>query len=229
MKRYPLILSLITNKERTRAGTLPFAIWALWLALVMRSPAVTCYVDCGSGLDTNDGLSPTTAWQTVSRASQQTYGPGDSILLKRGCAWRGPGFKAKGNGSVQAPILLADYGAANLPRPIIDGVGAHEPAILLLNVQDWTVRNLDLTQHGQTPQALDANNEHGKDADPYSDEYMRAVVHVLGLGPPNDPDCGEGCTVRNIRLENLVVHDGGWNGIYASGGYYQFRTATFGV
>jgi hypothetical protein len=58
---------------------------------------------------------------------------------------------------------------------------------------------------------------------------MRAVVHVLGLGSPNEPNCGEGCAVRNIRLENLIVHDGSWNGIYASGGYYQLRTATYGV
>ncbi len=112
------------------------------------------------------------------------------------------------------------------PLPVIDGVGAHEPAVLLQNVQNWIVRNLELTQHGQTPQNLDANNEKGKDADQYSDEYMRAVVHVLGLGPPDDPNCGEACTVRNIRLENLVVRDGSWNGIYASGGYYQLRSAT---
>src|SRR5690349_8757929 len=131
-----------------------------------------------------------------SRANQPVYGPGDSILLKRGCSWSGAGFKAKGNGSVTSPILLADYGAPNLPLPVIDGVGAHEPAVLLQNVQNWTVRNLELTQHGQTPQALDANNEHGKDADQYSDEYMRAVVHVLGLGPPGVTDCGEGCAAR---------------------------------
>ena len=34
-------------------------------------------------------------------------------------------------------------------------------------------------------------------------------------------NCGEGCTVRNIVLNNLVVRDGSWNGIYASGGFYR--------
>jgi hypothetical protein len=191
-------------------------------------PAATFHVDCTNGRDANSGLSPATAWQTIARANQQTYGPGDRILLRRGCVWQGPGFKASGNGSVGAPILLADYGDTNLPRPVIDGVGAHEPAVLLQNVQHWTVRNLELTQHGQTPQNLDPNNEKGKDADQYSDEYMRAVVHVLGLGPPDDTACGEACTVRNVRLENLVVRDGSWNGIYASGGFYQLRSARFG-
>lgn len=197
--------------------------------MVSSLSAATYHVDSLGGNDGNSGLSPAAAWRTIGRANQPSYLPGDSILLKRGSVWQGVGFKAKGNGSVQAPILLADYGEASLPLPIIDGVGAHEPAVLLQNVQNWILRNLELTQHGQTPQNLDSNNEHGKDADQYSDEYMRAVVHVLGLGPPNDPNCGEACTVRNIRLENLLVRDGSWNGIYASGGYYQLRTATYGV
>lgn len=204
------------------------AIFLLGLNLVSSLPAASYYVDSLNGSDANTGVSSSSAWQTIQRVNQTPHAPGDSILLKRGCVWQGTGFKANGNGSVLSPITLADYGDANLPLPVIDGVGPHEPAVLLQNVQNWIVRNLELTQHGQTPQNLDPNNEKGKDADQYSDEYMRAVVHVLGLGPPNDPNCGEGCTVRNIRLENLIVHDGSWNGIYASGGYYQLRTATYG-
>lgn len=191
--------------------------------------ASTFYVDCETGRDTNDGRSPATAWSSIARANIQTYGPGDSILLRRNCQWSGPGFKAKGNGTVAAPVILSDYGDPGLPLPLIDGVGPHEPAVLLQNVQNWIVSNLELTQHGQTPQNLDANNEKGKDMDQYSDEYMRAVVHVLGLGAPGNPNCGEPCTVRNIRLENLLVRDGSWNGVYVSGGFYQLRTDTYGV
>ena len=201
----------------------------LCLLLAVPVSAATYYLDAPGGNDSNDGLSPAKAWRTIDRANQPTYGPGDAILLKRGGLWSGTGFKAKGNGSVQSPIQLSDYGDPAMPRPVIDGVGTHEAAVLLQNVQNWTVSNLELTQHGQTPQNLDANNEKGKDADQYSDEYMRAVVHVLGLGPANDPNCGDGCTVRNIRLENLLVRDGSWTGIYASGGYYQLRSAQYGI
>src|SRR5438094_805916 len=203
----------------------------LFLCLIRLSSlsAGTYYVDCLNGSDGNDGLSPSSAWQTMQRVNQAAFGPGDSILLKRGCTWQGTGFKANGSGSIALPIVLADYGDAQLPLPVIDGVGAHEPAVLLQNVQNWIVRNLELTQHGQTPQNLDSNNDKGKDADQNSDEYMRAVVHVLGLGAQNEPNCGEACTVRNIRLENLVVRDGSWTGIYASGGYYQLKTAQYGV
>lgn len=182
------------------------------------------YVDCAAGNDGNDGTSPSTAWRTTTRANQQTYAPGDQILFKRGTVCSGAGFKPVGNGTVASPVTIADYGTGNLPQ--IDGVGAHEPALMLLNVQNYVVRNLDLTQHGQTPQGI---KDDGKDTDQNSDEYMRAVVHILGLGPVGNQSCGEACTVRNVRLEGLKVHDSQWNGIYASGGYYQLGTDTYGT
>jgi len=182
------------------------------------------YVNCATGNDSNNGLSPSTAWRTATRANQQTYTAGDQILFARGTVCSGAAFKPVGNGAVGNPVIVADYGTGNLP--VIDGVGAHEPAIFLLNVQNYTVRNLDLTQHGQTPQLIES--QHGKDQDQNSDEYMRAIVHILGLGPLGVQACGEACTVRNIRLENLKVHDGSWNGIYGGAGYYQLDTNTFG-
>jgi hypothetical protein len=181
------------------------------------------YVDC-AGNDANNGTSTTTPWKTMSRASQQVYGAGDQILFKRGCTFSGTGFKPTGNGSVSSRVTIADYGTGNLP--VLDGVGTNEAALMLKNVQNYTVRNLDLTQHGQTPQAIDS--EHGKDMDQNSDEYMRAIVHILGLGPVGVVACGEACTVRNITLDSLVVHDGSWNGIYGGGGYYQLKTNTYG-
>jgi hypothetical protein len=183
----------------------------------------TYYVDC-AGNDSNSGTSTATAWKTMARASQQVYGPGDSILFKRGCTFSGTGFKPTGNGSVSAPVTIADYGSGNLPQ--LDGVGTNEPALFLLNTQNYIVRNLDLTQHGQTPQLIET--QHGKDQDQNSDEYMRAIVHILGLGPVGVQNCGEACTVRNVTLDNLKVHDGSWNGIYGGAGYYQLDTNTYG-
>src|SRR6185436_18392854 len=111
------------------------------------------YVDC-AGSDTNNGTSTATPWKTMARASQQVYGAGDQILFKRGCTFSGTGFKPNGNGSVASRVTIADYGTGNLP--VLDGVGTNEAALLLKNVQNYTVRNLDLTQHGQTPQGIDS-------------------------------------------------------------------------
>src|SRR5262245_38833206 len=185
--------------------------------------ATTYYIDCMLGSDGNNGTTTSTPWRSIDRANQVVYQAGDSILLLRGCTWSEPGFKALGNGTLSAPITLADYGSGDLPQ--IVGVGEHEAAVLLQNVQNWVVRNLDLTQDGQLPQAI---NDSGKDGDERSDEYMRAVVHILGLGAQGVQNCGEACTVRNVSLENLRVHDGAWNGIYSGAGFYQLRTGRFG-
>lgn len=190
----------------------------------VRAAGTIYYVDCAAGNDSNNGTSQTTAWRTTTRANQQTYTAGDQILFKRGTVCSGAALKPVGNGAVGNPVTIADYGTGNLPQ--IDGVGTNEPALFLLNVQNYAVRNLDLTQHGQTPQLIET--QHGKDQDQNSDEYMRAVVHILGLGPVGVPSCGEACTVRNVTLENLKVHDGSWNGIYGGAGYYQVDTKTYG-
>jgi Right handed beta helix region len=224
---------------RTRRSTLLLA-GALALAAATASLAplsgmaaaagLAYHVDCQAGNDANGGTSPTSAWRTIGRATQQTYGPGDQVLLKRGCVWSGTAaapesFVARGSGSADAPVVLADYGTGNLPK--IDAQVVE--AVKLENVQDWTVRNLDLTQHGQTPQALDPSNEHGKDRDKGTDESMHAVVLVRGLATTTgNQSCGEPCTARNIRLENLKVHDGAWNGVFGAAGFYELDSNRYG-
>src|SRR5689334_22588070 len=140
----------------------------------------TYYVDCAAGNDANNGTSTATAWRTMSRASQQTYGAGDSILFKRGTTCSGTGFKPVGNGTVASPITIADYGSGALPA--LDGVGTNEAAIYMQNTQNYVLRNLDLTQHGQTPQGITTD---GKDSDQHSDNYMRAILDIRGIGPVN--------------------------------------------
>jgi hypothetical protein len=187
------------------------------------------YVDCAAGNDANNGTSTATAWRTIGRAGQPTYGAGDQILLKRGCVWTGVSgtpetFLAKGSGSVASRITLADYGTGDLPK--IDAYNAE--AVKLENVQNWTVRNLDLTQHDQMPQAMDSNNEHGKDVTQGSDAFMHPILLVRGLGASGVQACGEPCTVRNVTLDTLRVHDGTWNGIYIVGGHYELTDNLYG-
>ncbi len=54
------------------------------------SPNVaTYYVSNSIGNDTNDGLSPSTPWQSISKIASLTYETGDSVLLKKGDSWIG--------------------------------------------------------------------------------------------------------------------------------------------
>ena len=47
------------------------------------------YVNCATGNDSNNGLSPSTPWRTTTRANQQTYTAGDQILFARGTVCSG--------------------------------------------------------------------------------------------------------------------------------------------
>jgi hypothetical protein len=167
----------------------------VWFGLAPPLLGATYHVDSQSGNDGNSGLSPLSAWRTINRANQPVYAPGDSILLKRGGSWQGTGFKANGNGDAQSPIILADYGDPNLPRPIIDGVGTHEPAVLLQNVQNWIVRNLELTQHGQTPQNPTPSISRTDRNPMYSGkETLASEVSIYGNGRPFSRVTDQGVT-----------------------------------
>jgi hypothetical protein len=83
-------------------------------AMAGSSWAATFYVDATGGIDTNDGLSPATAWKTVAKVNGSTFSAGDSILFKRGQVWNEnlvpPSSGASGN-----PIVFDAYGTGEAP------------------------------------------------------------------------------------------------------------------
>ncbi|MDP3941209.1 MAG: choice-of-anchor Q domain-containing protein [bacterium] len=74
----------------------------------------TYYIDCLSGSDTDSGTSETTAWKTLSKASQASLSPGDGLLLKRGTTCTGS-LALPWNGSDTTPIRIDAYGTGDLP------------------------------------------------------------------------------------------------------------------
>lgn len=89
---------------------------AIVVACAMAGPAwaATFYVDATGGIDTNDGLSPATAWKTVAKVNGATFAAGDQILFKRGQVWNEslvpPSSGASGN-----PIVFDAYGTGEAP------------------------------------------------------------------------------------------------------------------
>lgn len=175
--------------------------------------ATTYYVSC-AGSDSNNGTSSSTPWATLSKASSQAYQPGDQLLLLDGCIWIGT-LQPTTSGASGNPITLSNYGTGALPRI----VGSNAAAIYLLNVSYWTIENVDLSQKGQTPQALDSGNQQGKDADQHADTYVWAVLEIRAYS--SSSTCTTACTVNNITVQNTIIHDGQWNGLFAEGGYYN--------
>ena len=106
------------------------------------------YVDSGQGNDSNRGTSPTAPWKTLAKLNSTTFAPGDRILFKSGASWTGQ-LWPKGSGSAQRPIVIDKYGGE--AKPVINGDGQAEDAVLLKNQEYWEINNLEVTNHGTTP------------------------------------------------------------------------------
>jgi hypothetical protein len=74
------------------------------------------YVDSIFGNDKNDGRNPESAWKSLQRIEKTKYFPGDIIKFRRGSSFDRTLY-IKDSGSKNNPILLTDYGAAELPAP----------------------------------------------------------------------------------------------------------------
>ncbi len=86
----------------------------------------TYYVDATKGDDSNDGLSPETAWKTIGKVNSMSFNPGDSILFKRGEIWREK-LVVPSSGSPGKPIIFGAYGNGNKPR-ILGSVARNSPS-----------------------------------------------------------------------------------------------------
>ena len=75
------------------------------------------HVDATNGSDSNDGLSSSNAWQTISKVNTHSFFPGDSIGFKRGEIWREQ-LTIPSSGTSRQPIIFGAYGSGD--KPIIN-------------------------------------------------------------------------------------------------------------
>lgn len=109
--------------------------------------AVNYYVDAQGGNDLNAGTSRERAWKSLARVNATTFQPGDSILFRSGSAWQGQ-LWPKGSGVEGKPIKIDMYGGG--VKPVINGHGLFEDAVLLKNQEYWEIANLEVTNTGAT-------------------------------------------------------------------------------
>src|SRR5436190_1917894 len=88
------------------------------------------------------------AWKSLEKINSTEFHAGDSILFKSGSVWQGQ-LAPKSSGAEGAPIRIDRYDAGARPR--IDGGGKVDDAVRLHNVQFIEVRNLEVTNQGETP------------------------------------------------------------------------------
>lgn len=156
------------------------------------------YVDATNGNDSNDGRSPSQAWQTLEKVNGMTFGPKDEILFKRGEIFLGSSEKTlypKGSGAPGNPIKMGAYDSGNLPVSLMNNAnvavlsydGKGKPAhtygekgngLYLYNQEHWEIRDLEITCNDTEKQ------------------YRRGVLIHSGVE-----------TLEHIYLDGLYVHN----------------------
>jgi len=174
-------MNLVRRLRRASAGLFALPILlsgsiCTCSCLEPRSPGHTYYVDSASGADDNSGTLPASPWKTLARVNTTVFHSGDIILFKSGSAWSGP-LWPKGSGKDGQPIRVDKYGGES--KPIINGAGEAEDAVLLKNQEFWEINNLEITNTG-------------------TGTAVRRGVHVVA---ENSGD------LHHIYLRNLTIHD----------------------
>ena len=119
-----LILALFISN--TVAPTLQFAF----------ADSTQYYVDATNGSDVADGLSPATAWQSLSMVNSFPLLQGDTVSFLCGESWTGT-LQVNSGGTVGLPVTLNSYGACT---------GSNKPAFenIALNASYVNVSGLSI-------------------------------------------------------------------------------------
>ena len=113
------------------------------------------YVSASMGNDDNDGLTPETAWQSLSKVNTLVLVPGDSLLFKTGDIFTGKLTFLNEGGTADKPILVSGYGSIN--KPVIDGDGFLS-AIHVVNSGYIHFFDLEIVNNGGQPRAGEPTN-----------------------------------------------------------------------
>lgn len=106
---------------------------------------VDYYVSASEGNDSNDGLTPETAWASFTPLSSMTLAPATTVHLRRGDVWPNSQLVLEGKGTASDLIRLTAYGEG--PNPIITGINdVDEAAVIINNPSHWEIDSLDLRE-----------------------------------------------------------------------------------
>ncbi|GEM_PF-2922655 len=156
----------------------PLQFVIVGLCIQSTGSAQTYYVDATAGNDTWNGLTPATAWQTLTKVNaKSSFLAGDTIYFKSGCSWTGQ-LKPKGSGSAARPIVIDKYGGT--VKPLIMGGGVTgQGTVYLTNQQYWEINNLEITNDAAT-----------------EGDRRGVLITAANFG-----------TVNHIYLRNLDIHN----------------------
>jgi len=104
------------------------------------------YIDSSNGSDTNDGLSPKTAWKTVNKVNQSwsIIDTGDDILFKRGEIFNDATLNIEKGGTESDSLVIGAYGSGE--KPILShasgGIKCLKPNLGYITVKDISFQDI---------------------------------------------------------------------------------------
>jgi parallel beta-helix repeat protein len=106
------------SRQKTPMKNIIRCLFLIAVITTTAAAGTVYYVDATNGRDYNNGRSPSSAWQTITKVSDQYFNPGDTILFKRGQEWREV-LRTRTSGTSSNPIIFSAYGSGALP--VING------------------------------------------------------------------------------------------------------------
>lgn len=163
-----------------------------------RTEPATFYVDSENGDNSADGMTPETAWKTLTKVNETQFIGGDRILLKAGSVFEDQSLSIKSGGTAENPIIIDMYdgdvvGAEAGERPHIKGNGKNSfeyqgnqisYGLHIKNASHVQVNNVEISNQGDTRKLS-----------------VGLCVEAAGCG-----------VMQGVHINNVYIHD--VNGTY---------------
>ena len=202
-----------------------FIIINIFLAILIMPSlcnATTYYVDATNGKDYNNGLSQTTAWNTMAKVNASKFEPGDQIFFKRGGVWNEQ-LNVPSSGTSNSRIIFGAYGEGE--NPAINGTMILNNAVIISNKNYIIIESLLLentnndalliggTSHHITVQNCEMRNSYKGigiyDAAGGGNIFQNNIIHnVVRDGISGHPHTGSSLGNETIVKRNTIYKAG---------------------
>ena len=176
------------------------------------SPVRTYHIDSDNGNDAHDGLTPATAWRTFANTASLTLGPGERLLLKRGCVFNGE-LRLSVRGSAENWAEIGAYGEGMRPQ-ISRNRDLNERCCFLPNPAYLAVRDIVFCNAGAGLAAICHRDGSGHVlVERCLAHHIEGMYRFNAHGIPEWRDKkgpGEGCSgicLGGTRARNMVLRD----------------------
>jgi hypothetical protein len=195
---------------------------SMFLFLLTNNSNASTYYVSSTGNDLNDGLTDTTAWQTIAKVDSFTFSAGDTIAFEGGSTFFGHVINASfSNATELNRITITSYGNG---WATISG-GPYDEGISIVNAGFITVTRLFLKGTGTTVNDLYTIYYNGigvyldKGITFNADNIVLDSIDASGYGGFGIMMSCDSKTAnyRHLRVTNSLLHDNSMGGIQITG------------